>query len=171
MEAIAITVSSDVGNVCYAVHLQNIGWQPSVCDGAVAGITGQEKTPGSNQHHCLGECLLLAARDPGRTAAVRPYRSGTARLSEDRIGVSALGLVSLEPQWTYQRVGLPVAGGARRSRRDRACRALLFAGRGQERLGDLLRGPDIRAHVSGEAEGPPSRRSGSVSWLAPEIVG
>ena len=27
--------------VCYTAHVQNRGWQPEVCDGAVAGTTGQ----------------------------------------------------------------------------------------------------------------------------------
>jgi len=28
-------------SICYAAHVQNIGWQGWVCDGAVAGTTGQ----------------------------------------------------------------------------------------------------------------------------------
>ncbi|MFJ3877941.1 polysaccharide deacetylase [Streptomyces sp. NPDC090077] len=29
--------------VCYAAHVQDIGWQSAVCDGAVAGTTGQSR--------------------------------------------------------------------------------------------------------------------------------
>ncbi|MFH7598149.1 polysaccharide deacetylase [Streptomyces racemochromogenes] len=29
--------------VCYAAHVQDVGWQPAVCDGAVAGTTGQSR--------------------------------------------------------------------------------------------------------------------------------
>ena len=32
---------SSGGNVCYDAYVQNTGWQPWVCDGAVAGTTGQ----------------------------------------------------------------------------------------------------------------------------------
>lgn len=28
-------------HICYAAHVENIGWQQPVCDGAVAGTTGQ----------------------------------------------------------------------------------------------------------------------------------
>lgn len=28
-------------HICYAAHVEDIGWQPPVCDGAVAGTTGQ----------------------------------------------------------------------------------------------------------------------------------
>ncbi|MFG2721482.1 polysaccharide deacetylase [Streptomyces sp. NPDC048416] len=29
--------------ICYAAHVQDIGWQAAVCDGAVAGTTGQSR--------------------------------------------------------------------------------------------------------------------------------
>ncbi|MFF2193244.1 polysaccharide deacetylase [Streptomyces sp. NPDC058157] len=29
--------------VCYAAHVQDVGWQAAVCDGAVAGTTGQSR--------------------------------------------------------------------------------------------------------------------------------
>ncbi|MEU3505253.1 hypothetical protein ABZ726_32600 [Streptomyces hundungensis] len=29
--------------ICYAAHVQDIGWQSAVCDGAVAGTTGQSR--------------------------------------------------------------------------------------------------------------------------------
>ena len=32
---------SSGGNVCYDAYVQNIGWEPWVCDGDVAGTTGQ----------------------------------------------------------------------------------------------------------------------------------
>jgi uncharacterized protein YjdB len=41
IEAMQITVSADVGNVCYAAHVHNIGWQGAVCNGVTAGTTGQ----------------------------------------------------------------------------------------------------------------------------------
>jgi uncharacterized protein YjdB len=28
-------------HICYAAHVQDIGWQPAVCDGAIAGTTGR----------------------------------------------------------------------------------------------------------------------------------
>ncbi|MDH6132304.1 uncharacterized protein YjdB [Kitasatospora sp. MAA4] len=33
--------NSQVRHICYAAHVQNIGWQPPVCDGRVAGTQGQ----------------------------------------------------------------------------------------------------------------------------------
>lgn len=34
-------LSSGGASVCYEAYIQNTGWQPMVCDGAVAGTTGQ----------------------------------------------------------------------------------------------------------------------------------
>jgi len=37
----AINPNDSARHICYSAHVQDIGWQPTVCDGAVAGTTGQ----------------------------------------------------------------------------------------------------------------------------------
>lgn len=37
----AVTPYDSARHICYSAHVQDIGWQPTVCDGTVAGTTGQ----------------------------------------------------------------------------------------------------------------------------------
>ncbi|MFJ8386650.1 polysaccharide deacetylase [Streptomyces sp. NPDC094438] len=37
------SLSPNARVICYAAHVQDIGWQPAVCDGSVAGTTGQSR--------------------------------------------------------------------------------------------------------------------------------
>jgi hypothetical protein len=37
----ALAEAMDHDGICYRAHVQNVGWMPAVCDGAVAGTTGQ----------------------------------------------------------------------------------------------------------------------------------
>ncbi|MFE9404135.1 polysaccharide deacetylase [Streptomyces sp. NPDC006530] len=46
--------------VCYAAHVQDIGWQPAVCDGNVAGTTGQSRQM---------EALAISTSDVGGVCA------------------------------------------------------------------------------------------------------
>ncbi|KOU35172.1 hypothetical protein ADK54_38220 [Streptomyces sp. WM6378] len=37
------SLSPNARVICYAAHVQDIGWQSAVCDGSVAGTTGQSR--------------------------------------------------------------------------------------------------------------------------------
>ena len=69
--ASASTVSVD--SVSYAAHVQDIGWQRSVCDGATAGTTGRSK-------RIEAICVRLLSKDgeelPNSSISVQSHISG-----------------------------------------------------------------------------------------------
>jgi hypothetical protein len=40
---LALTRAMENGDICYRVHVQDHGWMPAICDGGMAGTTGQSR--------------------------------------------------------------------------------------------------------------------------------
>ncbi|MER5773566.1 polysaccharide deacetylase [Streptomyces sp. NPDC002039] len=54
------SLAPNARTVCYAAHVQDVGWQAAVCDGQVAGTTGQGRRM---------EALVIATRGVGGVCA------------------------------------------------------------------------------------------------------